>query len=179
MYRVNKYITGNGNTIVVERGACIKNTEFHICGDNHTVVFRKNCSYNGGSIWCEGSDGRVVIGPDTSVVSAHICVQEHGTEVIIGEDCMLSNNIIIRTSDSHPLFDGQGRRLNPASSVRIGDHVWICAKATVMKGVSVGDGAVIGYQSVITKNVPPNALAAGAPARIVRNDVHWTREALF
>ena len=77
------------------------------------------------------------------------------------------------------MFDRENRRLNPAASVRIGNHVWICAKATVMKGVSVGDGAVIGYQSVITKDVPPHALAAGAPARVVRSEVHWTREALF
>ena len=57
--------------------------------------------------------------------------------------------------------------------VTIGDRVWIGCRATVLKGVTIGDGAVVAACSVVTRDVPPRALVAGNPARVVREDVTW------
>jgi acetyltransferase-like isoleucine patch superfamily enzyme len=57
--------------------------------------------------------------------------------------------------------------------VRIGNHVWIGARAVVLKGVTVGDGAVIGAGAVVTQNVPPNTMVAGVPARAIRDEIEW------
>jgi acetyltransferase-like isoleucine patch superfamily enzyme len=51
----------------------------------------------------------------------------------------------------------------------IGNNVWIGAKATVTKGVTIGDNVVIGANSVVTRDIPPNSVAAGAPARVIRS----------
>ena len=109
----------------------------------------------------------------------HICAQEDKTMIDIGCDCMFSNNIIIRTSDSHPIFDNTGVRINPAQNVKIGNHVWIAPESTVMKGVIVNDNAIIGSKSLVTKNVPESSLVAGIPAKVIREEVYWTRESLF
>jgi acetyltransferase-like isoleucine patch superfamily enzyme len=53
-------------------------------------------------------------------------------------------------------------------SIRIGNDVWIGRGALLLSGVSIGDGAVIGAHSVVTKNVPPYAIVAGNPARVVK-----------
>src|SRR5262249_21496594 len=51
---------------------------------------------------------------------------------------------------------------------RLGDEVWLGANVVVLKGVSIGDRAVVGAGSVVTKDIPPDAVAVGVPARVVR-----------
>ena len=57
--------------------------------------------------------------------------------------------------------------------VVIGNHVWIAAGAMILKGVTIGDGAVIAAGAVVTKDVPAYCLAAGVPARVIRENVLW------
>jgi acetyltransferase-like isoleucine patch superfamily enzyme len=57
--------------------------------------------------------------------------------------------------------------------VRIGDHVWIGARAAVLKGVTIGDGAIVAAGAMVTHDVPARALVAGVPARLVREGVEW------
>ena len=92
---------------------------------------------------------------------------------------MLSNTIIIRTSDSHPIYNNEGVRINPAKSIHIGDHVWIAPNSKIMKGVTIGDGCIIGSDTMVTKDLSNNVLAVGYPAKIVKTDVRWTRDNLF
>jgi tetrahydrodipicolinate N-succinyltransferase len=82
----------------------------------------------------------------------------------------------VRADDGHPIFDVRtGLRVNPSRSITIGDHVWLGRFATVLGGVSIGEGTVIGYGSVVTRNIPNNCVAAGSPARVVRRDIAWER----
>ena len=92
---------------------------------------------------------------------------------------MFSNNIIVRTSDSHPIYDNKRNRINPAKSVIIGEHVWIAPNSKIMKGVTIGNGSIIGSDTMVTKSLPDNVLAVGHPAKIVKEDILWTRENLF
>lgn len=107
----------------------------------------------------------------------HINVQEDNMSIELGKDCMLSNNIIIRSSDSHPIYDIEsGKRINSAKPVQIGNHVWIAPKTTIAKGSVIGDGSIIGSNTLVTKEIPANSLAVGMPARVVKTNVKWTRE---
>jgi acetyltransferase-like isoleucine patch superfamily enzyme len=89
--------------------------------------------------------------------------------VSIGSDCLISWDVLIMDSDFHRV-EPQTEKSAP---IRIGDHVWIGARVTILKGVTVGDGAVIGAGSVVTSDVPPAAVVAGVPARIVRRNAAW------
>jgi acetyltransferase-like isoleucine patch superfamily enzyme len=60
------------------------------------------------------------------------------------------------------------RDLFSKGPVRIGKRVWIGENACILPGVSIGDGAVIGAGSVVTKDIPPNSIAAGNPAKVIR-----------
>lgn len=93
---------------------------------------------------------------------------------------MLSNHIIIRTSDSHPIYDVTTRkRLNSAKSVAIGEHVWIAPDTKIMKGAIIGNGCIVGSNTMVNKSFPDNSLIVGMPAKIVKSNIYWTREKLF
>lgn len=91
-------------------------------------------------------------------------------EVSIGEGCVISENVIIRDSDNHKI---KGNNKLETASIKIGHHVWIGMNAVVLKGVTIGDGAIIAAGAVITHDVPPNTLVAGVPAKIIKHDVSW------
>ena len=66
------------------------------------------------------------------------------------------------------LFSARRRDGVTARPIKIGKNVWIAAGVTVIGGVTVGDGAVIAAGAVVTRDVPPNTLAGGNPARAIR-----------
>lgn len=87
--------------------------------------------------------------------------------ITIGDDCLIGHNAVIATlqHDIHPSRRGD---LIPAPVV-LGRNVWLGANVTVLPGVTIGDDAVIGAGSVVTKDVPAASIAVGSPARVVRS----------
>ncbi|MDE0547320.1 acyltransferase [Microbacterium sp. C7(2022)] len=123
-----------------------------------------------------GQDSTVVIGPNVSTTGSLGISATEGTTVSIGEDCMFAIGVQLRADDGHPIFDvATGHRVNVSRDIVVGDHVWLGYNSTVLGGVSIGSGAVIGFGSIVTKAVPNNSVAAGNPARIVRRDIAWER----
>jgi acetyltransferase-like isoleucine patch superfamily enzyme len=89
---------------------------------------------------------------------------------------MFSEDVQIRTSESHPIFDETRTRVNPGKSIRVGDHVWVGSGALILKGAQVGGGTVIGARSVVTRqHVETNVILARSPASIVRTGIRWAR----
>jgi len=89
--------------------------------------------------------------------------------VIIGDDCLVAPGCHI-TDVNHGIEPGELIRKQPLVSkpVCIGNDVWVGAACSILPGVTIGDGAVIGARSVVTHNVPANAVAAGCPAKVIR-----------
>lgn len=96
------------------------------------------------------------------------CVVLDPAEVHIGNDVMFAPGVHIYTA-THPL-EASARRsgLESALPVHIGSDVWVGGGAIICPGVRIGDGAVIGAGSVVTRDVPPGVLAAGNPCRVIR-----------
>ena len=89
-------------------------------------------------------------------------------EVTMGDWVMIGPHVLISTVN-HPLSPrGRRNRLGVAKPVRIGDDVWIGGHATILPGVTIGDGAVVAAGAVVTKDVPPYTVVAGVPARVVK-----------
>ena len=180
--KLQRKIMGSNNNVTIEPGCTIHNLKIQINGNNNQVYIGKNCVIGPKcSIWIEGSNSTVTIGEHTTMtLLCHINCQEDNRKITIGDDCMLSNNIIIRTSDSHPIYDiDTNQRLNPAKDVVIGSHVWIAPKSTIMKGANISNGCIIGSDTMVSKSVPENSLAVGHPAKVVKQNIRWTREKIF
>lgn len=179
---VNKDIQGKNHSILIEEECILCNTKIYIRGNNNKIIFEKGCHIGENcSFWMEGNNISIIIGEGTTFThTVHFCAQEDGTTITVGKDCMFSNNIIVRTSDSHPMYDIEnGNRINMPHDVLIGEHVWIAPNTKIMKGAIIGNGAVIGSDTMVTKEIPTNSLAVGHPAKVVRQNIEWTREKLF
>lgn len=109
-------------------------------------------------------------------INCNFTVQDDA-RVKIGDHCCIGPNVTIVTP-MHPMLaderrgfrcdDGVERFLCYAKPVVIGNDCWFGANVVVCPGVTIGDGCVIGAGSVVTRDIPPNSVAAGVPARIIR-----------
>ncbi|TMP71819.1 acyltransferase [Pseudoalteromonas sp. S1608] len=90
--------------------------------------------------------------------------------ITIGSNVIISRNVTIRDSDSHKILDGVHE---PTKEIIIGDHVWIGLNVTILKGVKVGNGAIIAAGSLVNNDVPERALVGGIPAKVIKYDVDW------
>jgi acetyltransferase-like isoleucine patch superfamily enzyme len=85
----------------------------------------------------------------------------------IGDDVMIGPNVSIVTS-GHPIEPSRRRDFVTAKPIVIGRNVWIAAGVTIIGGVTIGENSVVAAGAVVTRDVPPNSLAGGNPARVIR-----------
>jgi acetyltransferase-like isoleucine patch superfamily enzyme len=98
------------------------------------------------------------------------CIIAATRHVSVGGESMVAELVSIRDHDHDPAYPPRSGRILQAD-VRIGKRVWIGAKATVVRGATIEDDAVIGAHAVVNRQVPAAALAAGVPARVKRQPV--------
>ncbi|MBN1662849.1 MAG: acyltransferase [Deltaproteobacteria bacterium] len=90
------------------------------------------------------------------------------TNITIGDNCMIANRAYITDADWHDIYD-RSMFVGRSEPVIIGNNVWIGDSAIVCKGVQIGDNSIIGAGAVVVKDVPPNVIAAGNPAVILKS----------
>lgn len=82
----------------------------------------------------------------------------------IGSGCLIGDDCVIIDNDYHAIGGGPAK----VAPIEIGAHVWLALKVIILRGVTIGEGSVIGAGSVVTRSIPPYTFAAGAPARVIR-----------
>lgn len=162
-------ITGNGQ---LELNANL------IQGSNaqSEIVLGKNAVFlvNGNVVI--DSSARVEIFENAKLCAGSIYIQRgariHCAEnITIGDNVFISSNCYITDTDDYQIIDKKDKHLNPNTPVVIGNNVWIGYGTIILKGITIGDGAIIAPGSVVTKNVPPKALVQGNPAKVVKKNV--------
>lgn len=107
------------------------------------------------------------IGEDTLVIgTAFLCWKG----ITVGDRCLIAAGCRITDTHGHPVDLVHRRYVEDPDPqpVTIGNDVWLGAEVMVCKGVTIGDGSVIGAKSLVTSDIPPMTLAAGVPAKIIR-----------
>lgn len=184
-----------GNLLVVHRkaGRVVSETPISMRGSGNLVMIDRECGFHGNlemngegnaAIFQGGQQhaaiGATFYGGDTllwghgaSSWGIRIWIQG-GTTCAVGEDSLFSENITIRTTDHHTMFDiDTNLQLNAPADVVIGRHVWVGQDCAIGKGAVIGDGSIIGARSLVIGAVGPAQLWAGAPARMLRDRVSW------
>lgn len=117
------------------------------------------------AIWSEQPGrGRIRIGnyclicPGVRIGSAH--------EIRIGDNCMIASNAYLTDSDWHDIYNRIS--IGKTAPINIESNVWVGDSAIVCKGVTIGENSIIGAGAVVVDSIPPNCIAAGNPARVVK-----------
>ena len=141
-------------------------------GTEVTVHKRSRLEVNGIFVLHRGVEIRVSRGGELTLGSGYLAddvrIDCHQS-VTIGERVAIAARTVITDTDHHDLTGSRGR----TAPIVIGNDVWIGMGAVILKGVSIGDGAVVAAGSIVVRDVPPGTLVAGTPAREIRS-VTWT-----
>ena len=108
------------------------------------------------------AQSKILIGNEVDIGDSSY-VGAHG-QIIIGDNTAIAGGVTILSTDFHGI-DGQPTKERP---IIIGRHVWIGLRAIILEGVIIGDNAIVGAGTVVTKPVAPNTIVAGNPARFIR-----------
>lgn len=121
----------------------------------------------GREVFLDTNGGRITLGHHVRINAG--CVLVSYSSISIGDDCLVGEYVSIRDAN-HGTEAGQAMRLQPHTSapIVVGRNVWIGRGAVVLKGVRIGDGAVIAANSVVTHDVAPHTLVGGVPARLIK-----------
>jgi acetyltransferase-like isoleucine patch superfamily enzyme len=122
--------------------------------------------HDGVRLFLDAPGASIVIGADTYLNRRTEIMAKRSVQ--IGSHCAIAWDVRILDTDYHSL-DGRPS----VDPVQIGDHVWIGGGAIVLKGVTIGDGAVVAAGSLVVEDVAARTLVAGVPARLLREDVNW------
>lgn len=145
------YLKGDNNSLHIMKNVRIKNSNIEIIGDNCSITIGNGC----------------MIG-----YNSYLSAKEVDIHIAIGDDCGFSRNVKLMTSDGHYIYE-DGKRINHPKSIHIHNKVWIADNVTILKGVEIGSNSIVGINSLVTKNIPNNAIAAGNPAIIRKENITW------
>jgi len=165
-------------TIEIGDYSRLENVHFKIFGGMICrIEIGSLCQVKNVTFWIEDNGGSVTIGDRTYIGGAHLAVTGSGKKITIGNDCMFSDGITIRTGDSHAIIEvTTGRKLNPEEDVIVGNHVWLTQNVTILKGASIGDDCIVGTGSVVSGKFAENSVLSGIPAKVMKSGVTWSSE---
>ena len=147
------------------------------------IIIEDNVQFAPGCNIISSHQGKVLIKKYSRLQNTTIiCVDN----IEIGKYTAIGNNVTISDNNNHPInpdfrkfmrttphgSDARSLIHSDHAPIKIGENCWIGQNVRIQKGVTIGDNSIIAANSVVTKSVPANCIAAGNPAKVVKTDIH-------
>lgn len=141
---------------------------WEVSGD---IILDGKVSLGSGSRISVASDAVLRFGDNFSMTgnSSIVCQKD----ISFGNDCLLSWDILIMDSNFHQITNMQNDTINAPSPIRIGNHVWIGCRSTILKGVTIADNTVIAAGAIITKSLPATYTIYGGNNLKLKSNINW------
>jgi acetyltransferase-like isoleucine patch superfamily enzyme len=194
--------SGKKNLIKKDKGTVFRNVKIKIKGDENKIIFGKRCRFRnvnieiigsnnkiiifdkvnfmeGGKFLIEGDNCIISIGENTLFRNANLFAGESQTKIEIGNNCFCGI-VNFSTSDFHSILDRTtGHRINKAGNIIVGNNNWITNGVNIRKGTIIMNDTVIAANSFVNaKFINSNIIIAGQPAKVVKENIVWSREKL-
>lgn len=171
-------IKGKENEIIIHPFARLNHCIIEITGDNNKIEIGQEAVCTETQFVIQDNGGTISIGNKTGISGNTHLASIEGKKIQIGDDCMLSANIVIRVGDSHSVLDKNTmKRINSSEDVLIGNHVWIGNQVCILKGSKISHNSIIGTGSIVTKAFnESNVAIAGNPASVIKSNINWCAE---
>lgn len=157
---------------------CISSKQLFIF-NKQTTIHLGNQVIIKGTLHCQKEAAKIIVGDRVFLGARSVIASSN--KIIIGNDVLISQNCYITDNDGHSTnskirskdvpnrFQGfKDWSVVNCEPIKIGDKSWIGPNSTILKGVEVGEGAIVAAGSVVTKNVPPYVLVGGVPAKFIK-----------
>ena len=168
--------------LIIGKNSFIESCNIYSSGRKNTIIIGDNCKLKGTNIMCCGDNNKIIIGDEVTIngefwgnTTLHTM---ESTKINIGNDCMISGNVVIRTTDGHSIINSKGKRINIPNNINIKKHVWIGMNSIILKGVTIASGSIVGANSVVTHSFNNHSIIAGNAAKEINknNDFDWNRK---
>ncbi|HFV8532843.1 TPA: hypothetical protein ACIACF_004585, partial [Escherichia coli] len=163
------------NTIKMGEHTRFRYFRIIVRGSNNNIVIDDGTFYTG-TIMVEGSHLNINIGKNCTINGLFITCRDK--DVIIGNDCLISSEVKIRSSDSHKIFDlndDENQINKPHSPVIIGNHVWIGQDVYIGKNSFIADGCIITARATITKKIHTKNCIVAEFNKIIKENIVWKK----
>ena len=171
-------INGNNNTIILHKPLLgIHDSIFEIIGNSNLIEIGSSPYRIELKVMLKWDccNRKIIIGDNFSCDLTKIYINEDNGICKIGNDCMFSNNITVRT-DGHAILNDKNEVINNFANIEIGNHVWCGEKCTILKSALIPNNSIIGVGSIVTKKYKQeNIILAGNPAKIIKENINWSR----
>ncbi|OGT31563.1 MAG: hypothetical protein A3E87_00225 [Gammaproteobacteria bacterium RIFCSPHIGHO2_12_FULL_35_23] len=157
---------------------CNDKTKIELASQAKLILSNNGCILSGAYITA-GKNAEIFIGDNTYI--AHDVNINCKDKRIIGKNCLIEYQSFIMDYDGHTIYENDNEDIKnyltdgKINRITISNNVWIGFRSVILKGVTIGDGAMVAAHSVVTHDVPKNVLVAGNSARVIRKNIFWER----
>lgn len=160
------------------------NTTIQFNGNMATITIKSSEDTIDSAYMSAEAYGEIFIDKDSKFTSPNLTLiannntKENPSRIIIGKNALISNDVLMRTSDGHALFNlGEELPYNAPQDIIVGDNVWIGTRTVILKGSTIPSNSVIGACSLINKKFDKeNTIIVGNPAKVVKENIFWKRK---
>lgn len=169
-------ISGSNNVIEFGEMSQIYGVSISIYGDNNRITIGKLNYLSYCAFALEDSNNQILTGDHTYIYNNTELAAMEGTKIVMGEDCLISSDVVIRTGDSHRIESiNDHKRINFSKDIILGRHVWVGKRAMLMKGTAVKDGCIVAAGGLVTSSskFDKNTVIGGNPASVLKENCTW------
>lgn len=166
----------NGNILFLGKNADAPD-EMRWEGNENFALLSDAVTWSRLNLRFASNDGHIAIGRQSIFNGTELVVEGEGKQIVLGDHSLFAPGTVIRTSDMHAISDqATGDWINPPESVELEPYVWVGEDVSILKGVKIGGGSVIGAKSLVNSAIARFTVAAGTPAKPIKQNVYWNLE---